>query len=77
MSPAFKNIYDWLSYSPDADRPSPIRNMPACMISVGGEDGSGVQKHMIQMSQFCRVRLMSKPSLHFNIERLDCFGKNY
>ena len=36
VSPAFKNIYDWLSYSPNAEHPSPIRGMPACMISVGG-----------------------------------------
>jgi len=49
VSPAFKNIYDWLSYSPDADHPSPIRGMTACMISVGGNDGTAVQKHMAQM----------------------------
>lgn len=35
VSPAFKNIYDWLSYSPDAEHPSPIRGMCACTISVG------------------------------------------
>lgn len=67
VSPAFKNAYDWLAYSPDAEHPSPIRGLAACMISVGGEDGSGVQKHMMQMGEFCRLRLMSRPGLHFNV----------
>jgi NAD(P)H-dependent FMN reductase len=35
VSPAFKNVYDWLSYSPDAEHPSPIRGMSACLVSVG------------------------------------------
>ena len=36
VSPAFKNIFDWLSWSPNAEHPAPLRGMPACMISVGG-----------------------------------------
>jgi len=36
VSPAFKNAFDWLSYSHNAESPSPIRGMSSCMISVGG-----------------------------------------
>jgi len=31
---------------------------------------------MTQMSQFCRLRLMGKPNLHYNQDKLDSFGKN-
>lgn len=43
-----------------------LRNMPAALISLGGqEDGSASQKHFQQMGQFCRLKIMSKPNLHF------------
>jgi NAD(P)H-dependent FMN reductase len=35
VSPALKNAYDWLSYSPDLQHPSPVRSMPAAYITVG------------------------------------------
>lgn len=61
-----KNAYDWLSYSPDLENPSPLRLMPAALISLGEEeDGSAVQKHFLQMGQFCRLKIMSKPNLHY------------
>jgi NAD(P)H-dependent FMN reductase len=62
-----KNAYDWLSYSPDLEHPSPLRNMAAALISLGGgEEGSAVQKHFLQMGQFCRLKIMGKPNLHFS-----------
>lgn len=35
VSPAMKNAYDWLSYSPNLENPSPVRKMPAALISIG------------------------------------------
>lgn len=76
MSPALKNAYDWLSYSPGLEHPSPVRNMPAALISVGeGEEGQGVQKHFLQMAQFCRLRVMSKPNLHFSTKGHQLFSE--
>ena len=76
VSPALKNAYDWISYSPNLQMPSPIRNIPASMITIGkGEDGSLVQKFFIQMGQFCRIKIMNKPSLHFSTENKAFFGQ--
>ena len=74
--PAFKNIFDWLSYSPNAQHPAPLRGKPVSMISVGNGEGTLVQKHLLQMSQFCRVQVMSKPCLHFTVDRFDSVVKN-
>jgi NAD(P)H-dependent FMN reductase len=64
-----KNAYDWLSYSPDLEHPSPVRNLPSALISIGeGEEGQSVQKHFLQMGHFCRLRIMSKPNLHFSTQ---------
>jgi hypothetical protein len=55
--------------------PSPIRNIPASLITIGkGEDGSLVQKFFIQMAQFCRLKIMNKPSLHFSTENKAYYG---
>jgi NAD(P)H-dependent FMN reductase len=76
VSPAMKNAYDWLSYSPDLEHPSPVRNLPAALISVGaGEDGQNVQKHFLQMAQFCRLRVMAKPNLHFSTKSKNLYNE--
>jgi chromate reductase len=67
VSPAFKNAYDWLSYSPTVAYPSPILKKPAVMITLGpGDDGLHLQKHFLQIGQFCKLKIMSKPNLHFS-----------
>jgi len=34
------------------------------LLSSGEGDGIGIMKHLLQMSQFCRVKVMAKPTIH-------------
>lgn len=56
----FKNVYDWLSYTPFPELLPPLRSIPAGALIVGGKSEDSFTQ-LIHMSSYCKVKLMQKP----------------
>jgi chromate reductase len=62
VSAALKNAYDWLSFSMDpANSPAPMKEKVAGMIGAGFNGANQAQEHLVQICQYCKVKLMRKP----------------
>jgi NAD(P)H-dependent FMN reductase len=58
VSAVLKNAYDWISMAPNPkEKPSPVGGKVAGMIGSGANGADQAQAHLVQIVQYCKVKL--------------------